>query len=1085
MIYGGNFFALSAVTAVRTASPRLIAAASRILASRALFSNNFGADISCNVTVSHFTMHVRTNHIITQLMSSNFFCYDLRFHEQSKELVLFGRRDDSTTIAWRVQVPSLVLYLEHAKQKESLTAEQVRRFFASSKEKHAALPELCLFDIHEPREYSIAPVVSFQASRTQFTFSKTYNYSGQEHINGADVPVEWNDEQKPYSVRKSKLDSLRDDLDNLKCSPLHRAGPNQVFATKITFMNGNVLESEILRRNLQHLRATYSDRDCIITQLWHCTQTRVEYFLNERKIQGPGWLEYNGSTTAVPMDSPDAKRKNRLTNCHEEYLLQDWNLVSPSISVTPRLAPKFNVLWFDCDLEKLVLGTQTLCDFTHFQSDPGSEIRWHTIPLGNYTKDEQNAKAIKMIRTGLESLFAAHEELRDIQFLVTYKSHADSFKSKLLLKFHSFLSRFEEGATGHAGIIACDAFHVFNHKEFFPRAPSTQLGQLAETHKLKKKYPARIICAQQRMEIVSALFQMANIFELFAELSRITSLPCNGTSALFISQMVQTLHIHWYASRGFIIRQHRSKHQQHQLLPVTIPLDDDSNEAVESKAEGRGGLVLNCKPGVHRIVGVLDGKSYYPSIIQALNLCFSTFKVASCVEFRAENVDLSLLEPFQPDHNDMASVNNARGVLASIEHRLTSQRGEIDRLLSDAKTSAEKESLRAQSKCLKFIANGIYGNYGNPTNSFYCPAIAQYITGFGQAVLQEAAELLTSPAFLSHRIEVIGGITDSLFVKAGTDLQVLLNRELYPVNVQFNEDHMEVETPLESNLLDHCAPTKSQVLATQRQYDLWKSVMDEAAKKLSDAISGMRFGVEALGLVMALPYKQKHTMIPFLRPEINSNLRLRMNIAQSRWKGFTLNQMGFAKFVLTLRPLIFFEIMILCQDHIHAEASSVALDLFYDRLSSHLRSLVLRMKSKQFTLDEFKIIGQVNTPLHITPPCSNTNGCGQSATIATQIARLLNELHEQRDPLGECVAVKDCVEYVVCYDFTRYDHIAYLPYHMVAALGPEDTSLQVNIEWYLKKHLVDALHQIVSPFGFATRDQLITSIQRILDEKQK
>jgi DNA polymerase elongation subunit (family B) len=384
--------------------------------------------------------------------------------------------------------------------------------------------------------------------------------------------------------------------------------------------------------------------------------------------------------------------------------------------------------------------------------------------------------------------------------------------------------------------------------------------------------------------------------------------------------------------------------------------------------------------------------------------------------------------------------------------------------------AAERVIHAVRAKALKFIANSVFGNLWYEGNRFYSPALAQYITAFGRMILEETSMLFGSPMYMDYPLEVIGGDTDSVFVKAGPSLQTQLHQLLYPVRQEFNKKTSVMnEIALESRMND---PN-----VTQNQYDLFVMALKSACEKVNASIQGMSLGIDKVGLVMAIAHKRQYALM---------RLNKEISVQNCDWKGFTNNQMGIAQFVLNLRPEIMFDLMTLCHSHANLnayipssnlshESSSRAADVFKDRLCTRVRNVIYTAYNKQLSFADFKIVNHINRSLNLY----KQDHMQPRIPVQVQLGNVSNKLWRDKNQshLGDWITKGDCIEYVMCHDFTVPEACSPVLFHMV-----DSKLFFVHVEWYLSEHLAHALFNLLSPFNLISKEELSKFISKVMKE---
>jgi DNA polymerase II len=160
----------------------------------------------------------------------------------------------------------------------------------------------------------------------------------------------------------------------------------------------------------------------------------------------------------------------------------------------------------------------------------------------------------------------------------------------------------------------------------------------------------------------------------------------------------------------------------------------------EDAGEGKGGYVMQSKPGIYDYIAVCDFKSLYPSIMRTFNIDPLSF-VPDC-----KGKNLVKLP-------SGACFKNQEGIMPDIIARLLAQR--------EKAAKAKNEYARY---AIKILMNSFYGVMANPTCRFYSREMANGITLTGQHIIKMAAKKVEEMGY-----EVIYGDTDSIFIHLKID----------------------------------------------------------------------------------------------------------------------------------------------------------------------------------------------------------------------------------------------------------------------------------------------------------------------------
>lgn len=151
-----------------------------------------------------------------------------------------------------------------------------------------------------------------------------------------------------------------------------------------------------------------------------------------------------------------------------------------------------------------------------------------------------------------------------------------------------------------------------------------------------------------------------------------------------------------------------------------------------------GGTVLAPKAGYHiDPTVVLDFKSLYPSIMQAWNLCYSTFvspEMTDYIESRnPEWIESGALKlnKFPTAGGVHVFVDNELGILPKILKTLGEERSKAKKLMANAPNSTVRAIMNGRQLSLKVSMNSIYGFTGVKEGKLPCRPIAETTTNLG------------------------------------------------------------------------------------------------------------------------------------------------------------------------------------------------------------------------------------------------------------------------------------------------------------------------------------------------------------------
>ncbi len=216
----------------------------------------------------------------------------------------------------------------------------------------------------------------------------------------------------------------------------------------------------------------------------------------------------------------------------------------------------------------------------------------------------------------------------------------------------------------------------------------------------------------QDSKLAHDILYKSGAFELSIQRSLLTGMPLDRVSASIAS--LDSLYLKELRKRGFV-------------APTSLYSQDAER--------GKGGYVMNPKPGIYNYVIVCDFKSLYPSIIRTFNIDPLGF-VHGC---KGKNL---VKAP------NGACFRNEDGVLPMIIQGLWEQRD---------KARKQKDELARYA--IKILMNSFFGVLGNENCRFHNKDISNAITYFGQSLIK-----LTAKKIRDMNYEVIYGDTDSVFI---------------------------------------------------------------------------------------------------------------------------------------------------------------------------------------------------------------------------------------------------------------------------------------------------------------------------------
>ena len=185
----------------------------------------------------------------------------------------------------------------------------------------------------------------------------------------------------------------------------------------------------------------------------------------------------------------------------------------------------------------------------------------------------------------------------------------------------------------------------------------------------------------------------------------------------------------------------------------------DSDKKVETF---KGATVLSCESGFYENIMVLDFMSLYPSIMQFLNLCFSSL----VTQPKFKNLEGFEYNTVKTDLGEYVFQKTIPSLLPHIIQTLLSERKAAKKLMAKHKGTKLENIFNARQLALKISCNSIYGFTGASQSPYFCPQIASSVTAFGRSLIETTQKTIEEKFPES---EVIYGDTDSVMVRFGEE----------------------------------------------------------------------------------------------------------------------------------------------------------------------------------------------------------------------------------------------------------------------------------------------------------------------------
>lgn len=186
-----------------------------------------------------------------------------------------------------------------------------------------------------------------------------------------------------------------------------------------------------------------------------------------------------------------------------------------------------------------------------------------------------------------------------------------------------------------------------------------------------------------------------------------------------------------------------------------VPKDTVSDEKFQ------GATVISAKKGFHKDpVVVMDFASLYPSIIQAEQLCYTTYidnrdyLGIEGVEYNDYEISPGVVETF-------AHRPGTNAIIPGIERDLGNERKATKRLMKNEKDTFKHSLLNSKQLAQKVTMNSLYGFCGTKKGMLPLVAIAAAVTCTGRKMIEATSSYATEKL----GCDVVYGDTDSVFVK--------------------------------------------------------------------------------------------------------------------------------------------------------------------------------------------------------------------------------------------------------------------------------------------------------------------------------
>ena len=270
-----------------------------------------------------------------------------------------------------------------------------------------------------------------------------------------------------------------------------------------------------------------------------------------------------------------------------------------------------------------------------------------------------------------------------------------------------------------------------------------QQGSDEDRHRLAVYCLKDALLPQRLMDKLSVLVN-------YIEMARVTGVPVS-----FLISRGQQIKVF-----SMILRKCRKE----KLLVPTLKKSGFNSDDVGYE----GATVLDPVKAYYQVpIATLDFASLYPSIMQAWNLCYSTWVMPADVH----RVDPKVYETSGNGHR-FVKADVKKGILPTILEELLQARKRAKKDMKNAETEFERAVQNGRQLALKVSANSVYGFTGATIGQLPCLAIASSVTAYGRLLLERTKEFVeseyTRAKGYDFDAQVIYGDTDSVMVKFGT-----------------------------------------------------------------------------------------------------------------------------------------------------------------------------------------------------------------------------------------------------------------------------------------------------------------------------
>ncbi len=201
-------------------------------------------------------------------------------------------------------------------------------------------------------------------------------------------------------------------------------------------------------------------------------------------------------------------------------------------------------------------------------------------------------------------------------------------------------------------------------------------------------------------------------------------------------------------------------------MGCVTPLASGAKENTSRPPPYQGGLVLDPKRGLYRILKVVDVVSLYPSVAILYNISFDTVNCPCCINREDAKVPVDVID------KGYWICKQREGAFPKKLRQFEEER------IRQKQLGNEEKQLG-----LKILINGGYGLFGNPVFKYADIRVAELITAFGRHTLHSMCDIASSKGF-----NVLAGDTDSLFLVNNTSVENAIQSFIAECNEKIGVD---------------------------------------------------------------------------------------------------------------------------------------------------------------------------------------------------------------------------------------------------------------------------------------------------------